>query len=419
LRILMLAQFYAPIVGGEERAVQDLSVALARRGHEVSVATLAQDGLPSYEGRDGVTIHRLRGSFQRMGRLFSDVGRRHVPPIPDPEVVRSLHQVIREERPDVIHAHNWFVHSMAPLRRLRAAPLVLSLHDYSLTCANKRLMQKEIVPCSGPGLRKCVSCARSQYGDLKGISTALSIRATAPLLRAAVDLFLPVSEAVALRTGLVGSDAPYQVMPNFLPDRVFSVPAEHEDKVAGKDLPSAGFLLFVGDLAHDKGADVLLDAYRQLRDAPPLVLIGRPLSAALRDAPPNVTILGPRSHATVLEAWRRCSVAVVPSIVQETFGIAALEAMSMSAPVVAAESGFLPELVVDGVTGIVTPPGRPAELAAALARLVADPGLRRSMGEAGRRRALLFTEAAVVPRVERVYRELVDEPLSVLQGAVR
>ena len=65
MRILMLAQFYAPIIGGEERLVQDLSVDLAQRGHQVAVATLWHAGLPRYEVDRGVEIYRVRSSVQR------------------------------------------------------------------------------------------------------------------------------------------------------------------------------------------------------------------------------------------------------------------------------------------------------------------------------------------------------------------
>jgi glycosyltransferase involved in cell wall biosynthesis len=172
----MLAQFYAPVVGGEERAVEDLGVALTRRGHEVAVATLGQDGLPPREVRDGVRVHRLRGSFQRLHGLFSEAGRRHVPPIPDPELVRSLGRVLRTERPDVIHAHNWLVHSMTPLKPVSAAPLVLSLHDYSLVCATKRFFYKGGV-CSGPGAGKCLNHSLSYYGAAKGLVAAAGVAA--------------------------------------------------------------------------------------------------------------------------------------------------------------------------------------------------------------------------------------------------
>jgi hypothetical protein len=82
MRVLMLAQFYAPIVGGEERMTESLAVALSRRGHDVAVATLRQAGQEPYEERAGVAIHRLPGAAQRLPWLFSDDGRRHAPPAP-------------------------------------------------------------------------------------------------------------------------------------------------------------------------------------------------------------------------------------------------------------------------------------------------------------------------------------------------
>ena len=90
MRILMLAQFYPPIVGGEEHHVENLSIELAARGHKVSVATLWKEGLPEFECRQGVCIHRIRGSMQRMSAIFSDLDRRHLPPFPDPEMLWAL-----------------------------------------------------------------------------------------------------------------------------------------------------------------------------------------------------------------------------------------------------------------------------------------------------------------------------------------
>src|SRR5437660_74800 len=85
MRILMLAQFYPPTVGGEERHVRNLSIELAARGHDVAVATLWQEGAPALECDQGVRIHRIRGSLQRTTALFSEKERQHAPPFPDPE----------------------------------------------------------------------------------------------------------------------------------------------------------------------------------------------------------------------------------------------------------------------------------------------------------------------------------------------
>ena len=212
----MLAQFYAPIVGGEERMTESLAVALARRGHDVAVATLGQEGQDTGEVRDGVRVIRLGGLAQRVPALFSDSGRRHAPPAPDPATVLALRRVLASERPDIVHAHNWLAHAYLPLRRSSAAAYVLSLHDYSLVCATKRLMERGKQPCSGPAPLKCARCASVQYGRLAGPAISLLTRASGAAQRRAVDLFVPVSGEVAARCGLERGDAPYEVLPNFL-----------------------------------------------------------------------------------------------------------------------------------------------------------------------------------------------------------
>mgnify|MGYP001563273492 FL=1 len=80
MRILMLTQFYWPVIGGEERLVQDLSIELVRRGHEVAVATLWHEGLAEFELDRGVRVYRIRGLAQRVRWLFTEPGRRPAPP---------------------------------------------------------------------------------------------------------------------------------------------------------------------------------------------------------------------------------------------------------------------------------------------------------------------------------------------------
>ncbi len=88
--------------------------------------------------------------MSRVPGLAADPERAYAPPAPDPLAVRDLRQAIRRFRPDVVHAHNWLVHSYLPLERRSGAAFVLSLHDYSLVCATKRFFYKGGV-CSGPG----------------------------------------------------------------------------------------------------------------------------------------------------------------------------------------------------------------------------------------------------------------------------
>ncbi len=409
MRILMLTQFYHPIIGGEERIVQDLSVELTRRGHDVAVATLWHAGFKEYEIDQGVRIFRIRSTTQRASWLYRETGRRHAPPWPDPEATWGLRRIMIQVQPDVVHAHNWLMYSYLPLDLSRHSGLVLALHDYSWACATRRLMH-EGKPCDGPALAKCLTCASKHYGLLKGVPTALGLRMMSTVGRAAIDMFLPVSEAVAAANGLTGSGLPYQVIPNLVPDNLGTDQSDLEAYIA--QLPVGDFVLFVGDLSRDKGIHVLMRAYAELGAAPPLVLLGRRCQETPTEFPPNVIFLNSWPHEAVMEAWRRCSLAVVPSVWPEPFGLVALEAMTSGRPVIASKIGGLSDTVVDGETGLLVAPGDPTALANALRHLLADRDLREQMGQAGRRRSESFRAATVVPRIEQVYQLIVAKATS-------
>jgi glycosyltransferase involved in cell wall biosynthesis len=399
MRVLMLAQFYAPIVGGEERMTQSLAGELAQRGHDVAVATLRQPGLAAFEQIDGIGVHRLPGLAQRAGRLFTDDGRRHAPPAPDPETVLALRRVIARERPDVVHAHNWLAHAYLPLRRNASEAYVLSLHDYSLLCAIKRMMRRG-APCSGPGPLKCVVCASGHYGPAVGPPVALLTMLSGAAQRRAADLLLPVSHEVARRCGLPDGRLPFEVVPNFRAQSHASAPF---DPALLERLPSEPFILFAGDITTDKGVGVLMDAHARMRPSVPLVIAGRPVEPELIAAREGVINLGLLPHDALLAAWGRCAVGVVPSIWPDPFPTVALEAMAAGAAVVVSRIGGLPEAVIDGESGLLVEPGDADALAGALDRLIGDEALRERLGTGARERVEAFSAPAVVPRYEAAY----------------
>ena len=410
MRVLMLSQFYPPILGGEELSVQNLSTQLALRGHHVAVATMTQPDQPAFEVQDGVRVHRIHGSVQRAGWLFSEARRPHAPPVPDPELMLALHRLVREERPDVVHAHNWLGYQYLPLKQLAPAtspPLVLTLHDMSLVCATKAFMYGG-ESCSGPGFPKCLRCAADHYGPAKGSVTLAASTAMNALQRRGVDMFLPVSWSCAASNQLVGSGLPFQVIPNFLPDDLGAAEPGYEDYLA--QLPQGDFLLFVGGLRRLKGIEVLLRAYSSLRDAPPLVLIGYDCLDTPTSWPDSVIVLKNWPRGAVMQAWRRCLMGLVPSIVQESFGLVALEAMACGKPVIASRIGGLQEVVVDGQSGLLIEPGSTEALRGALERLLGSAELRAQMGAAARQRADEFRAHTVVPQIERLYQELTSRP---------
>jgi glycosyltransferase involved in cell wall biosynthesis len=397
MRILMLTQSYAPIVGGVERVVEDLSSELTRRGHEVGVATLRQPGEGAGEAGAGIAVHGLGTATYRLPGVRLDTERRHAPPLPDPETALQLRRLIRRERPDVVHAHNWLIHSYLPLDRRAGPALALSMHDYGLICSTKRFFH-EGAPCSGPGMAKCIRCAGDFYSPAKGFGIAVATLLSERRVRRHVDVLLPVSTAVR-DLCRVGEDELHRVIPNFI-RALPPAPADAAARLAA--LPREPFILYFGDVTVDKGADLLVRSYRSLREPPPLVMIGRCFLPEVNQVP-GVTALGAMPHAYAMEALRRSLFTVVPSILPEAFGLAALETAAAGKPIVAADIGGLRDVVADGETGLLVAPDDGEALAAALRRLLDDPALRERMGAAALDRARTFGPDAVVPRFEEAY----------------
>jgi glycosyltransferase involved in cell wall biosynthesis len=146
-------------------------------------------------------------------------------------------------------------------------------------------------------------------------------------------------------------------------------------------------VLYAGRLSPEKGVLELVAAARGI----PLVVAG---DGPLRDRVPEA--LGFVPHDRLLGLYERAAVVACPSY-REGYGVVCAEAMAYGRPVIASAVGGLRDLVVDGETGLLVPPGDVPALRGALQRLLADADLRRRLGTAGRERAreLLSWDRAV------------------------
>lgn len=165
-------------------------------------------------------------------------------------------------------------------------------------------------------------------------------------------------------------------------------------------------ILFVGGEFARKGGDLLLEAFEGLPPDTELYLVtksnvpGSDRVHVINDLQPN----DPR----LIELYRTADVFVIPSRA-ETFGIAAVEASASGLPVVASDIGGFRDIVVDGVTGYIVPPGDGAALARSLEALVGDPDRRRRFGAAARAHAECHFDAqANARRLFALAREAAD-----------
>jgi glycosyltransferase involved in cell wall biosynthesis len=144
-------------------------------------------------------------------------------------------------------------------------------------------------------------------------------------------------------------------------------------------------VLYVGKFSPGKGTADLEAAAREVARAYPDVLFVFVGEGELDAAAPWVRRLGPLANRDVLALYPLAEVVVVPSVIPEALSRVIFEAMAAARPVVATRVGGTPELVIDGETGILVERNAPAELARAIAALLADAVLRTALGAGARR----------------------------------
>lgn len=411
MRLLFVSDHYPPFVGGAERQTHLLATRFASAGHEVAVAVPWVNGLPELEEDEGVTVHRIRQTRDFSARLGGDAVR-HPPPYPDPVTVWKLRRLVRRFRPDVVHSHGWISFSAAAALLGLRTPLLVSARDYGYFCATRTLLLADDTPCSGPAISKCLRCAGHLYGRPKGWLAAAGVFFSRPLLQHKVSAVVSDSNFVGqmmrthFRRDSSGARSIHDaVISSFLVDER-NGDSEGEVATLLEQLPKEPFILFVGQFRRVKGLDVLFDAYERLESPPPLVLIGNPHPDGPQEPPAYAKVLKTWPHRAVMEAYERALFAVMPSRLPEPLGAVVHEAMSRGIPVIGTSHGGHADMIVDGETGFLVPPGDPAALAAAMERLNRDPDLRARMGSAARERSRLFHASAALPRFAEIYTNL-------------
>ena len=175
--------------------------------------------------------------------------------------------------------------------------------------------------------------------------------------------------------------------------------------------PGAFTVVCVANYRPRKGIELLVKAILALPEAVHLLLVGnmraRSLDRCIAASPAASRIHRPGFLTDAPAVAAACDVAVLPSIKREGLPRSVIEAMAYMTPPVVTDIGGSPELVVDGVSGLIVPARDTAAIARAVARLYDDPGLRRRLGAAARERIRThFRIQDTIDKTERLYRDL-------------
>lgn len=302
----------------------------------------------------------------------------------NPAAALQMRKILREFCPDIVHIHNLFPlisPAILPECRKVGIPVVMSVHNYRLICPNGLFLSHGEICERCTNGREYWCLFRNCEGSFpKSLGYALRnwVARKGRFFLDHVAVFATLTEFQRKRLIQEGYPAERIVV---IPNMVTAAVKESSKNGA--------YVGFAGRISPEKGLLALIDASRRLPDIPFRAAGSFDRMPELpAQSPENFKFAGHLSKEALEDFYAGCRMVVLPSICFETFGLSLAEAMLWGLPVICSRIGGLPEIVEDGVTGLLFEPGNADELAQKIRYLWDRPELCRKMGEAGRQKAL-------------------------------
>jgi len=382
IKVLLYSTDFLPLVGGVQQAVAQLAQGLVIRGNQATVVTKTPAG--TFNDRDlAYNVVREPG-FRDLWRLMGEA--------------------------DVVHlAGPSFIPLIVGL--LQRKTIVIEHHGYQAMCPNGLLLYApRQTACPGHFLAgqygECVRCVAKAGGWMSGV-WQLPIMFPRRWMCRRVAANAAISRHVERRLQLPHSHTVYYGVPDL----------RNEPISFGSSSPGPFCFGFVGRLVEEKGLGVLLEAASQVRKRGcdfRLKFIGDgPERARLEELvlqnglSSQVIFMGSLSGEAFSRATADIAAVIVPSIMEETAGLAAIEQMMRGRLVIASDIGGLGEVV--GETGLKFSAGNAEELASCMQRVLDQPGIVNEIGARARQRSLgLFSEPRFIEEHLDLYREVLS-----------
>ncbi len=318
----------------------------------------------------------------------------------DPLARQSLREVLKKLNPDLVHCHNLYHISLAPvsLSIEMQIPCIVTLHDYWPVCLNRALVKPDLHDCQESFWTHCAFGCKHRRAGIPIIPFVVRGMHRRRRILEEGSFLVSVSKFVKDALGRFGySSRRIHVIHNGVDTEIFR---PNETKKKEK------MVLFVGPSTEPKGIMHFAKAVRQIKsrfpDARALAIGGVPFSQVGE----SIEFTGRIPRKDLPEYYAAATCVCVPSLIPESYSMVAAEAMSCGTPVVAYRTGGLTELVEHGTTGFLANVGNWRELAFYATKLIEDREKRREFSRNSRRRIERYFS---IEEMRRHYSNLYDQ----------
>lgn len=405
---VLLVQALWETRGGAERMMNGIRQLLEANGHTVQPFGVRQAHDPELPNNDLFPPYREMGSARFTPQALMAAGGL----VYSPRARRALGALVDREMPDIAHVGT-IAHHLSPSVLLELAardiPVLLHLHDFKLVCPNYKMLVDGAVcdRCLGGSAVHAVThrCMKGSYTASALVAVESYVHRVMRVYERTVDLILAPSQNLAdtMIAGGIPADR-IRVLHNFVDGSLW--PSADSAECAEKP-----YVLAAGRLSFEKGLESLIKAMSMVRDVE-LRIAG---NGAEREALgrlvadiglTNVRFEGHRSHDELWRLMAGSRAVVVPSECHEVCSNTVLEAQCVGRPVIATRMGGTPEIMRDGVTGLLVDAKDTHAIARAIRTVVDDPARSATMGQAGRDLVgRWYSPEAYHPRLMRLYDE--------------
>ena len=385
MKILVCNKFYFRF-GGVESYLFSLSEMQEKHGdqvfpfsmkHERNIATLYDDFFVTNVVTGGFEGLSFRDKLKTIGRMFYSF-----------EAREKLSSLVKEVRPDIAHVHGIYHQispSILPLLKKHGIPTVMTVQDYKLICPNYKFYSNDRVceKCKKTQYFQAIlnKCIKSSYLASTICSLEMYVHRFLKIYERNIDVFICPSEWLKEKMIEYGLPA----------TKLIHIPNCVDPDAYQPSYSSDNYIVYFGRISEEKGLKTLVEAMKLARNAK-LVIVGEGhlKEELMRHCElggiENCDFVGYRNGEELLKMIKNSRFAVLPSEWYENCPLSVLEAFSCGKPVIGSDIGGIPELVDDGVDGLLFEPKNATDLAGKIEFLWDNPAMVLQMGKNARKK---------------------------------